>query len=182
MKEVKFIYKIMDSKFDRDLAKLQRIVMVITTSVMLSILAVVVGMRYVIHEDFFGYDEIVLADSFWMYFIGAAYAMRREEHIKADIFTHFVSKKSAAIMKLAADILQTSVNYAMIVLSFNFVLSNFRSWLITTLWEIPFFIPQLSILLSFILTAFYLTLYTLRDYNDLVAIIREGKNVFVDAD
>ena len=116
MREVKFIYKIMDSKFEKNLARLETLVMVITTLVMLTILAIVVGMRYVLHQDFYGYNEIVLADSFWMYFIGAAFAMRREEHIKADILKNFISKKGGEVMRLLADILQTAVNYAMVVL------------------------------------------------------------------
>lgn len=172
MKEFKFIYKIMDSRFERYLAWLQRVILVTTTSVMLTILAIVVGMRYVFHQDFYGYNEIVLADSFWMYFIGAAFAMRREEHIKADILKNFVSKKSAAIMKLLADMLQTTVNYAMVLLSYNLVVSNYKTWTITPLWEIPFFVPQISILVSFILMSFYLTIYMIRDYNDLAGLLK----------
>lgn len=172
MREVKFIYKIMDSKFEKNLARLETLVMVITTLVMLTILAIVVGMRYVLHQDFYGYNEIVLADSFWMYFIGAAFAMRREEHIKADILKNFISKKSGAVMRLLADILQTAVNYAMVVLSYNLVASNFRAWTITPLWEIPFFVPQISIFISFVLMAFYLTMYMIRDYNDLVVLFK----------
>ncbi|MCR5335004.1 MAG: TRAP transporter small permease subunit [Synergistes sp.] len=172
MREVKFIYKIMDSKFEKNLARLETIVMVITTVVMLTILAIVVGMRYVLHRDFYGYNEIVLADSFWMYFIGAAFAMRREEHIKADILKNFISKKSCAVMRLLADILQTTVNYAMVVLSYNLVASNYRAWTITPLWELPFFVPQISIFISFVLMAFYLTIYMIRDYNDLVVLFR----------
>jgi len=46
-----------------------------TSIIMLSILGTVIFARYVLHADVFGYDEIVLIDSFWMYFIGASYAM-----------------------------------------------------------------------------------------------------------
>ena len=172
MGEIKFIYKVMDSKFEKNLARLEKIVMVITTVIMLTILAIVVGMRYIVHKDFYGYNEIVLADSFWMYFIGAAFAMRREEHIKADILKNFVSKKVAAVMRLLADILQTAVNYAMVVLSFNLVAANYKAWTITPLWEIPFFVPQISIFISFVLMAFYLTIFMIRDYNDLVVLFK----------
>lgn len=160
----------MNSKFENILIKILRLTLVITTAAMLVILAIVVGMRYGFHRDFYGYNEIVLADSFWMYFIGAAFAMRQEEHIKADILKNFVSEKCAATMKVIAGILQTTVNYAMIVLSYNLVMSNFKAWTITPLWEIPFFVSQISILISFILMAYYLTIYTIRDYNELISL------------
>ena len=175
MKELRFVNKIIGSNFDNNLAKIQKVILAFTTSVMLVILAIVVFMRYVLHEDFYGYNEIVLANSFWMYFIGAAFAMRREEHIKADILNNYVSKKCAAVMKVTADFLQTTINFGMVFLSYSLVAANFKNWAITPLWEIPFVVPQVSILISFVLMSFYLTIYMCRDYNDMIILFQGRK-------
>lgn len=174
MKEINFIYKLMDSKFWKLLLKAQRIVMFITAVVMLSMLGAVVVARYLLHVDLYGYDEIVLVDSFWMYFIGASYAMCKEEHIKADILATMMGAKSLAVTKVIAGVLQTSINFIFIVLAFNMVARSFKTWTVTSLWNIPYFIPQIAILLSFVITALYLTVYTIRDYNKLVVLERRG--------
>lgn len=62
-----------------------------TSIIMLSILGIVVFARYGLNADVFGYDEIVLVDSFWMYFIGASYAMYEGSHVKADILARLFS-------------------------------------------------------------------------------------------
>ena len=148
--------------------------MFLTAVIMLSILGAVVVARYVLHMDLYGYDEIVLVDSFWMYFIGASYAMCKEEHIKADILATMMGAKSLAVTKIIAGALQTSINFIFIVLAFNMVVRSFKTWTVTSLWNIPYFIPQISILVSFVITALYLTVYTIRDYNNFVTLKKEA--------
>lgn len=174
MKEINFIYRLMDSKIWKLLLKTQRFVMFLTAVIMLSILGAVVVARYVLHMDLYGYDEIVLVDSFWMYFIGASYAMCKEEHIKADILATMMGAKSLAVTKIIAGALQTSINFIFIVLAFNMVVRSFKTWTVTSLWNIPYFIPQISILVSFVITALYLTVYTIRDYNNFVTLKKEA--------
>ncbi|MDO5114510.1 MAG: TRAP transporter small permease [Synergistaceae bacterium] len=174
MREIQFINSIMDSEIWKSLLKVQRFIMFLTTVLMLVILGAVVLARYVLHADLYGYDEIVLVDSFWMYFIGAAYAMSKEEHIKADILATMMGEKLLAVAKLAAGILQTSINFIFVVLAYNMVARSIETWTVTSLWNIPYFIPQTAILLSFVITALYLTVYTIRDYNHLVALTRKG--------
>ena len=55
------------------------------------VMFVAVVMRYIFHEDFFGYEEILMNVILWMYYLGAAYATYNETHIKGDVMS-FVFK------------------------------------------------------------------------------------------
>ncbi|MDY2984914.1 MAG: TRAP transporter small permease [Synergistes jonesii] len=175
MKEVTFANRLMESGFWKVLLKIQGTIMFVTAAIMLAMLGAVVLARYAFHVDLYGYDEIILVDSFWMYFIGASYAMCKEEHIKADILASMMSKKMLAFTKIIAGVLQMAVNFVFIVLAYNMVSVSIETWTVSSLWNIPYFIPQISILLSFIVIGFYLTVFTIRDYNNFVSLKREGQ-------
>lgn len=174
MKEIQFVYSFMDSKFWNWLLQIQRLIMFVSTFFMLLMLGAVVIARYVLHVDIYGYDEILLIDSFWMYFIGASYAMCKEEHIKADILASMLSKKTVAVTKITAGVLQIIINVIIAILAYNMVARAIKTWAVTTLWNIPYFIPQISILLSFVIITIYLVIYTIRDYNNFVLLKKEG--------
>lgn len=146
--------------------------MVITTVTMLVILGAVVFTRYVFHVDFYGFDEIVLVSGFWMYFIGASYGMSKEEHVKADIVSMMLNEKQRAFSKALAGVIQTIINAVVIVLAFQMILRSIETWPVTTSWDIPYIIPQMSILLGFLITGFYLTVFTIRDIEQYRAILR----------
>lgn len=169
-----FVNFVLNSKAWGLLIRIERFIMFCTTAIMLLTIGGVVVARYVLHVDLFGYDEIVLIDSFWMYFVGAAFAMSREEHVKADILVKILSPKSAAVMKFFAGAIQTTASVVVTVLAFDLVKNAIETWAVTSSWNIPFFIPQMSILLSFIVMTFYLFIFTLRDYNNMVSLKKEG--------
>lgn len=170
-----FIHQIIHSKTWNFLLKSQRFIMFLTTVVMLSILGAVVVARYLLHADLYGYDELILVDSFWMYFIGASYAMSKEEHIKADILATVMSHKMLACSRVIAGILSTIISGIFIILSFQMVIRSFKTWTVTSLWNIPYFIPQIAIFLSFLITTLYLFIYTIRDYDRAVKLIKIKK-------
>lgn len=173
-KILNFIDLIIDSKLWNFLKILQRIIMLWTSIIMLTILGIVVVARYLFHADIFGYDEIVLIDSFWMYFIGASYAMYEEAHVKADILARMFSKHIQMLMKVLAGIVQTVINIIFNIFAFNMILRSIETWPVTSSWNIPFLFPQMSILIGFTLMSFYLAIYTFRDLGLYVRFVKEG--------
>lgn len=147
--------------------------MLLTSLVMLMILGAVVVARYVFHMDIFGYDEIVLVDSFWMYFIGASYAMYEGGHIKADILSSLLKPRKRALMKVVAGIFQTLVNIIFNVFAYNLIVRSIKIWPVTSSWNIPFLIPQMALFLGFTLMSFYLIIYTAKDLNIYIGIGKE---------
>jgi TRAP-type C4-dicarboxylate transport system permease small subunit len=167
----RFIIKITNSKSWHFLLKIQRLVMLFTSIVMLSILGIVVFARYALHMDVFGYDELVLIDSFWMYFIGASYAMYEGSHVKADILSRLYSKHIQALMKVIAGFCQTVINIIFNIFAFSMIMRSAQTMPMTASWNIPFLVPQMSILVGFTLMTFYLFIYTLIDLNNYLNII-----------
>lgn len=170
-----FIDYIMNSYSWNIILKFQRFIMFWTSIIMLSILGAVVFARYILHADIFGYDELVLVDSFWMYFIGASYAMYEENHIKADILSRLFNHSTQALMKVVAGILQTLINIVFNVFALQMIIRSIKTWPVTSSWNIPFIVPQFSILIGFTLMSFYLAIYTLRDLSDYISIKRGDK-------
>ena len=171
-----FVNSIMESKIWSLLIWVQRAIMLWTSIIMLSILGIVVIARYVLHADVFGYDEIVLIDSFWMYFIGASYAMYEKTHVKADILARLFSDHIQALMKVAAGIFQTAINIIFNVFALNMVLRSIETQAVTASWSIPFLFPQMSILISFTLMSFYLFIYTIKDLDSYITAMRYIKD------
>lgn len=169
-----FVNSIMESKMWSLLIWAQRTIMLWTSIIMLSILGIVVFARYVLHADVFGYDEIVLIDSFWMYFIGASYAMYEGTHVKADILARLFNKHIQALMKVAAGIFQTAINIIFNVFALNMILRSIETKAVTSSWSIPFLFPQMSIFIGFTLMSLYLFVYTLRDIDSYLRIIGKG--------
>lgn len=174
MKPFTCVDKIINSAPWRWLYKIQRFIMFATTAVMLVMLGAVVLARYVFHVDLYGYDEILLADSFWMYFFGASYAMCLGEHIKADILATILKPRTVNLTKIISGVLQTAINIVFIVLSYRLVVDSYTQKLVSSLWNLPYWFPQISIFISFIITGFYMAVYTLRDFNAYISPEKEG--------
>ncbi len=158
-----WVNRVMASRLWKILLIAQKAVMLVTTVTMLAILGAVVFTRYVFHVDFYGYDEIVLVSAFWMYFIGASYGMSKEEHVRADIVAMMLSEKQRAFCKALAGVIQALLNAAVVVLACQMVLRSVKTWPVTTSWNIPYLIPQTSILAGFLITGFYLCVFAVRD-------------------
>ena len=155
--------RIMQSKFWNLLLFVQRKVLLATSLIMIGILVGVVVMRYVLHADFFGYDELALVDSFWMYFIGASYAMYQKSHVKADIFANLFHKTGQLRLRIVSGFMQIALQLVFDVLAFNMIMRSLTTWPTTSSWRIPFIFPQLSIFIGFLLMTFYLVVYTWKD-------------------
>lgn len=171
----KSVETVVNSKLWFLLIKAQRFIMLWTSIIMLSILGIVVFARYGLNADVFGYDEIVLVDSFWMYFIGASYAMYEGSHVKADILARLFSIRVQFLMKVLAGVCQTIVNIVFNIFALSMILRSIETWPVTSSWGIPFLIPQMSILVGFTLMTFYLSVYTLRDLCSYMNVLKGNR-------
>jgi TRAP-type C4-dicarboxylate transport system permease small subunit len=65
--------------------------------------------RYLLHGEFYGAEELILAIAFWMYFIGAYVATHEDSHISADLFTGMLktekAKQYAKLVRLAISLI-----------------------------------------------------------------------------
>ena len=157
------VVKLTLSGFWKALLRVQRVMLFLTTTVMVGVLGVVVLCRYVLHEDFFGYDEIVLISAFWMYFIGSSYAMEKREHVRADIVERFLPPAGKHWLRMVAGVVQTGLAFYVAVLSIKFLLSTIEVWPMSSAWEIPLVVPMSAVTVGFVGMAFYVFVQFLSD-------------------
>lgn len=74
-----------DNAFMKFLVILQKAILIITNGACACIVAVGVFMRYILHKDFFGQEEIITVIAMWLYWIGGVYSSCRDDHIAADV-------------------------------------------------------------------------------------------------
>ncbi|KUK61302.1 MAG: Tripartite ATP-independent periplasmic transporter DctQ component, partial [Synergistales bacterium 57_84] len=76
---------IVNTKFWRVLGILQKIIMIISSMAILTLVLVQVLLRYVFVMPLMGVEEVATMVGFWLYFMGASWGTAERSHIKADL-------------------------------------------------------------------------------------------------
>ncbi len=108
--------------------------------------------RYLFAIDFYGVEEILLIFAFWLYFIGAAFGSYEKSHIEADFIQAifgdtFITRKISFIR----DVVEILVLLVLTYWSFLLIQFSIERWPITPGWKIPLVVPQMAIVIGFIL-------------------------------
>ena len=117
-------------------------------------------MRYVLHTDFYGSEELILLAGFWMYFVGGAMAAKHDTQIKAEMLDMFI--KNPKILT-AAKIIKTVINLIMSLIasvwSVQYVLWNITMNVKSNVFRFPVVYAVFPIAILFISWS----IYSLRD-------------------
>ncbi len=159
--------RIQQSLFWAWLLKIQRFLMVVSTVSVVLMLGVVVVARYVLHVNVLGYDEIILVGAYWMYFVGASYAMWEESHIGADMLSALLSPRHNLILAIVVKIIQVVMGLPLIYLAYEMLVFDLQAKPSTIDWNIPYFIPQSAIFVGYVIMTFYSFVYVMRDIHRL---------------
>jgi TRAP-type C4-dicarboxylate transport system permease small subunit len=135
-------------------------ILVITGIAVCALIFIGAVMRYVLHTDFYGSEELILVAAFWLYFIGSAMAAKHDTQIKAEMLGMFI--KNPKILK-AADIMKYAINLVMAavasVWSVQYVIWNINMNVRSNVFRFPVVYAVLPIAVSFIAW----TIYCIRD-------------------
>lgn len=167
--------KIMNSAFWRVALRIQEALMFATNALILLLLGAVILSRYVFYSDLFGYTEVLLVLSYWMYFIGGSYASYEESQMKADILSNFMSPKFNRIMKVFIGFVQVFYGIVFSYWAFRMVEVSVRRMPRTTAWKIPFAVQHSAILFGFIMMTFYSVVYLMRDWSECRSYLQQEK-------
>ncbi len=145
-----------DSLFE----KLNQYIMIITGVAVTSLILAGAIMRYVLHINFYGQEEIVLLVGFWMYFIGSISAAREKTHLNADMLSLFT--KNQKILDGFA-IFRDVLSLLICLLAAKWCLAYF-GWSFpknpkTSVYKIPLYIQKIPMILACLIW----TLYLIRD-------------------
>lgn len=149
------------------LLKIQRVVSVLATIVVVLVLGIVVVARYCFEVNVLGYDEIILVGAYWMYFIGSSYASWEESHVSADILYLIMTPKGILKLSLFSKFVQVVIGVPLIYLGYELIVWDIETNPVTIDWGIPLLVSQAAIFVGFILMTFYSFIYMLRDYHRL---------------
>lgn len=127
-------------------------------------------MRYILHTDFYGSEELILLAAFWLYFMGSTLAAKHNTHIQAEMLDMFVKNKTVHDI---ATVVKYVISLGMCVMasvwSVQYVIWNINIHMKSNVFRFPLYISVLPIAISFIAW----TAYCLRD---LILSVREMTN------
>ena len=114
MAKTSFGYKFIDT-----LDIIQKVVLILSTSVVLVLLGTSIICRYILHVNMYGLEELVQMAGYYLYFMGAGFSVRLGYEIKADMVDIFpVRQKVKGYIHAAANVIS-------VILAFLFVYWGF---------------------------------------------------------
>ena len=121
-------------------------------------------MRYVLHMDFYGVEELIILSAYWLYFIGASLATREDSHISADMLTSLIkSPRKQRIVKTAQHAISLAISVLGSVWAYNYLAWSFARSPKTQVLKIPIVWMQTPILIFFVLSNCYLLGHLIAD-------------------
>lgn len=151
------------------LINIQKIILIISFSLIVIGLGFTVFMRYFIQADIPGFQEIIIIPALWLYFIGASYGSYSKYHISVDLIdTYIKNKKVLSVIQLLTTIISSATLVIMTYWSFEHIFWSFSIGSKSSHWNIPEYVPHLSIFIGLLL----MTGYILRDlFNKVLEVI-----------
>ena len=121
-------------------------------------------MRYILHKDFYGSEELILLAAFWLYFIGASLATREDSHISADLVT---SHLKSPFKRQVTRTVQHAVSLAISILASAWA-CKYIAWSLarspkTPALKMPIIWMQAPILICFVFSSLYLIGHLIAD-------------------
>lgn len=131
--------KIKDSFLWRALDKTMSFIMIASSIILTLMIGVCVFVRYVLHSDIYGSDEIITLFALWLYWIGAAYGSLEDSHITADMLDLFV--KNPKILWAKTIFVKGFTTITAAILAYwgvgKYLIFNIRNFGYTTALKIP---------------------------------------------
>lgn len=145
------------------LLKVQELIMIVCSTLMIVIISSEVVMRYIFKEDLYGYEEILIIFAMWLYFIGASYAMYQKSHISADMLGIFLKGKPRILVSWIASLIGTVIAVAFAFWAFEFFVWALQKKAATTGLKLPLLYSQSALFFGYVLLAFYSVINTIED-------------------
>lgn len=145
------------------LLRIQEIIMVVCSSVMIIVLTAEVIMRYIFRSDLYGYEEILIIFAMWLYYMGASYAMYQKSHISADMISIFLKGKPQRVVSWLASLIGTIIAVAFAIWASEFFVWALGKKAMTTGLKLPLILSQSSLFFGYILLAIYSVIYLIED-------------------
>ncbi|APX18091.1 hypothetical protein BWR17_19620 (plasmid) [Phaeobacter inhibens] len=133
--------------------------------------------RTLVGSPVFGLEEIVLLSVMWFYLIGAGLASSERSHLSADFIPLiFPNKKIVRSIALLATLISLVLSVFVLVWSLNLFQWGVSRGQATSVFRIPWFVSQFSLVVGSVLFIVYLTRDFLHDLLDLISMVNNEAN------
>lgn len=150
-----------DTGLWKGLTLIQKVILITTNLSAACIVAVGVFMRYVLHKDFFGQEEIVTVVAMWLYWIGGVYGSYEDSHIQADVVNSMLkNEKIKKVLRFVVLIISVIVLAVWFRWSIDYVIWAYNSHAQSAGLKIPLILSQSALCVGFGGMLFY-TIYHL---------------------
>lgn len=148
--------KIMTSKGWRIMGFPQKLIMVISSMAILTLVIVQVVLRYVFVMPLMGVEELATMVGFWLYFMGASWGTAERTHIKADLVNAFVKDPKKLIwIKALTGLISVALSLFMTYWGWKYVLWGITKGQMSPTLRLPMIYSQVSIFICALLMDFY---------------------------
>lgn len=139
------------------LRRAQQVVLVATGGFVTVAIGTGAMLRYLFRQDLYGAEEFITVAAFWMYFIGAVYAVHAKKHIKAEIFSSICSnERLVAAVKVVSVALTAALSLLYTWWGWEFFAWSLGSSARSVVWRVPLVVGHTAVFVSFILMSIYL--------------------------
>lgn len=148
--------KIMTSRGWHILEFPQKLIMVVSSLAILTLIVVQVVLRYIFVMPLMGVEELATMVGFWLYFMGASWGTAERSHIKADLVNAFVKDPKKLIwVKTFTALLSVALSLFMTYWGWKYVLWGISKGQRSFTLLIPMIYSQVSIFICALLMDFY---------------------------
>lgn len=111
-----------------NIVKLEKLIIFITGIFIIFTIFIQVIFRYVFSSPLVGLEEIALLVVSWFYFIGAAYSVRSQNYIKADVLNLFIKNvKIKKVLNIFCHIISVIVCLILFIYGFNYAIWSYKN-------------------------------------------------------
>ena len=136
---------------------IMRVILIVTSILLVIIIGISVYMRYVMDSVFFGSDELLALLAIWLYWVGGAYGSYEHSHISADMTGLFIKNEKVL------NIVRTVVKGVTVVITgvfaywsiFEYFVNNITSSAVTTALRIPYWCSRSALTVGLVLMFLY---------------------------
>ena len=163
-----------DSKFMSFLVTLQKAILIITNGACALIVAVGVFMRYILHKDFFGQEEIITVIAMWLYWIGGVYSSYRDDHISADVVSTMLKNyKIKKILRIFVLVVSLVILVIFCKWSVDYVSWSIQEWARSMGLKIPLIYGQGALCVGFFGMTFFTLIQLIKELTGYGKVVRE---------
>jgi len=156
--------RIMRSTFWKVLEAPQKLILVLSSLAILTLVVVQVLLRYVFVKPLMGVEEVATMVGFWLYFMGASWGTADRSHIKADLVNAFVKDPRKLIwIKVVTAFTSFCLSLFMTFWGWRYVIWGITKGQMSPTLRIPMIYSQVSIFVCAVLMVFYFAV-ELADY------------------